>query len=68
MRQHEVEDSHAEWLVDIEYRQAFGSETAELEVAAALVDACEAAGMSQSALAEVCFVGREEGSYATTAF
>ena len=52
MRRHEVEDSHAEWLKNIEYRQAFGSETAKLEVAAALADAREAAGMTQSALAE----------------
>ena len=52
MKQHEVEDSHAEWLEDIEYRQEFGSETAKLAVAAALADAREAAGMTQSALAE----------------
>ena len=52
MRRHEVEDSHAEWLEDIEYRQEFGSETAKLEVAAALADAREAAGLTQSALAE----------------
>ena len=52
MRQHQVEDSHAEWLEDIEYRQEFGSETAKLTVAAALADAREAAGMTQSALAE----------------
>ena len=52
MRRHEVEDSHTEWLEDIEYRQEFGSETAKLEVAAALADAREAAGMTQSALAE----------------
>lgn len=52
MRRHEVEDSHAEWLEDAEYRQEFGSETAKLEVAAALADAREAAGMTQSALAE----------------
>ena len=52
MRQHQVEDSHTEWLEDIEYRQEFGSETARLTVAAALADAREAAGMTQSALAE----------------
>ena len=52
MKQHQVEDSHAEWLADIEYRQEFGSETAKLEVAAALADAREAAGMTQSALAQ----------------
>ena len=52
MEQHQVQDSHAEWLGDIEYRQEFGSETAKLAVAAALADAREAAGMTQSALAE----------------
>ena len=52
MRLHEAQDSHAAWLEDIEYRQAFGSETAKLEVAAALVDAREAAGITQTALAE----------------
>ena len=52
MKRHKVGDSHAEWLEDIEYRQEFGSETAKLEVAAALADAREAAGMTQSALAE----------------
>ena len=52
MRRLEGEDSHAEWLEDIEYRQAFGAETAKLEVAAVLADAREAAGMTQSALAQ----------------
>ena len=52
MRQHQVKDSHAEWLKDVAYRQEFGSENAKLEVAAALADAREAAGMTQSALAE----------------
>ena len=52
MRRHEVEDSHVNWLGDIEYRQEFGSETAKLEVAAALADARETAGMTQSALAQ----------------
>ena len=52
MRRHEVEDSHVEWLEDIEYRQEFGSETAKLQVAAALAHARETAGMTQSALAK----------------
>ena len=52
MGHHQVEDSHAQWLEDIEYRQEFGSETARLAVAAALADAREAAGITQSALAE----------------
>ena len=52
MRHHEIEDSHAGWLEDLEYRREFGSETAKLEAAAALADAREAAGMTQSALAE----------------
>ena len=52
MRRHEIMDSHAGWLEDIEYRREFGSETAKLEAAAALADAREAAGMTQSALAE----------------
>ena len=52
MRPHETEDSHAGWLEDIEYRREFGSETAKLEAAAALADAREAAGMTQSALAK----------------
>lgn len=52
MRRHEIEDSHAGWLEDIEYRREFGSETAKLEAAAALADAREAAGMTQAALAE----------------
>ncbi len=52
MRRYDIEDSHAEWLEDIEYRREFGSEIAKLEVAAALADAREAAGMTQAALAE----------------
>lgn len=52
MGQHHVRDSHAEWLQDIEYRQEFGSESAKLAVAAALARAREAAGITQSALAE----------------
>ena len=52
MRRHEVKDSHVEWLEDIEYRQEFGWQTAKLEVAAALADAREAVGMTESALAE----------------
>ena len=46
-------DSHVSWLEDIEYRKAFGSESAKLEIAAALVRARELANMTQSALAEL---------------
>ena len=52
MGQHRVQDSHAEWLQDIEYRQEFGAESAKLAVAATLADAREAAGITQAALAE----------------
>ncbi len=52
MRRHQAEDSHVEWLKDGEYKQGFGSEIAKLEVAAALADARETAGMTQLALAE----------------
>ena len=51
MGEREVEDSHSEWLEDIEYRQEFGSETAKLAAAATLADARQAAGITQSALA-----------------
>ena len=44
-------DSHAFWLEDIEYRQEFGSESAKLEMAAALVRARERMSLTQSALA-----------------
>ena len=44
-------DSHAIWLEDIEYRQEFGSESAKLETAAALVRARERMSLTQSALA-----------------
>ena len=46
-------DSHSLWLKDIEYRREFGSESAKLEVAAALVRAREMMGLTQSALAEL---------------
>ena len=45
-------DSHALWLKDIEYRKEFGSESAKLEVAAALLHARELMNMTQAALAE----------------
>ena len=45
-------DSHTSWLDDIEYRKEFGSESAKLEMAAALVHAREVMDMTQSALAE----------------
>ena len=46
-------DTHASWLEDIEYRREFGSESAKLAMAAALVRARELANMTQSALAEL---------------
>ena len=46
-------DSHTLWLQDIEYRREFGSESAKLEIAAALVRARELMGLTQSALAEL---------------
>ena len=46
-------DSHTLWLQDIEYRGEFGSESAKLEMAAALVRAREMMGLTQSALAEL---------------
>ena len=46
-------DSHASWLEDIEYRKEFGSESAKLATAAALVRARELADMTQSSLAEL---------------
>ena len=46
-------DSHVLWLEDIEYRKEFGSESAKLEIAAALVRARELVNMTQSALAEL---------------
>ena len=46
-------DSHVSWLEDVEYRKEFGSESAKLEIAAALVRARELANMTQSALAEL---------------
>ena len=51
MEELEVEDSHSEWLEDIEYRQEFGSEAAKLATAAALAGARKAAGITQSVLA-----------------
>ena len=44
-------DSHTLWLEDIEYRQEFGSESAKLEMAAALVRAREQMSLTQLALA-----------------
>ena len=46
-------DSHSLWLQDIEYRREFGSESAKLDMAAALVRAREMMGLTQSALAEL---------------
>ena len=46
-------DSHIRWLQDIEYRKEFGSESAKLEMAAALVSARRVMNLTQSALAEL---------------
>ena len=51
-QQSDGHDSHVSWLDDTEYREEFGSETAKLEMAAALVRAREVAQVTQSALAE----------------
>ena len=51
-QQPEDHDSHTLWLKDIEYRKEFGSESAKLEMAAALVNAREVMNMTQAALAE----------------
>lgn len=54
MNQHDdAHDSHIHWLQDIEYRKEYGSESAKLEMAAALADARELMGITQSALAEL---------------
>ena len=47
------DEFHTLWLQDIEYRREFGSESAKLEMAAALVRAREMMGLTQSALAEL---------------
>ena len=51
-------DSHLEWLRDIEYRSAFGAETAKLEMAAAIADARSLARVSQARLAELAGVSQ----------
>lgn len=51
-------DSHLEWLRDIEYRSAFGAETAKLEIAAAIADARSLARVSQARLAELAGVSQ----------
>lgn len=45
-------DSHEVWLDDVEYRGEYGSESAKLEIAAALADARALAGVTQRDLAE----------------
>ncbi len=52
-RQSHVPDSHEIWLDDIEYRHEFGSETAKLEMAAALLRAREGMSLTQSRLANL---------------
>ena len=51
-QQSDGHDSHVSWLDDAEYREEFGSETAKMEMAAALVRAREFTKVTQSALAE----------------
>ena len=51
-------DAHNEWLQDIDYRKEFGSESAKLDMAVALVDAREMMKMTQSDLAELVGVSQ----------
>ena len=51
-------DSHLEWLRDVEYRSAFGAETAKLEIAGAIADARSIARVSQARLAELAGVSQ----------
>ena len=65
MNQHDnAHDSHIHWLQDIEYRKEYGSESAKLEMAAALADARELMGITQSALAELA--GASQGVHCKT--
>ena len=48
-----VPDSHAKWLVDSEYRHGFGSETAKLEMADALLRGREGMSLTQARLANL---------------
>ena len=52
-QQSDGHDSHTLWLQDIDYRKEFGSESAKLDMAAALVNAREMMNMTQSALAKL---------------
>ena len=54
----QLTDSHLEWLSDIEYRSAFGAETAKLEMATAIADARSLARVSQARLAELAGVSQ----------
>lgn len=58
MTHQDHQDSHNLWLEDIEYRGEFGSESAKLEIAAALAAARETAGITQAALAELAGVSQ----------
>lgn len=52
-RQDNAPDSHAKWLIDSEYRHGFGSETAKLEMADALLRGREGMSLTQSRLANL---------------
>ena len=52
------QDSHIAWLDDVEYRGAYGAESAKLEFAAALTAAREANNATQALLAERCGVSQ----------
>ena len=58
MEHRNLQDSHQEWLEDIEYRQEFGSESAKLEIAVALAAARKTAGVTQAGLAELAEVSQ----------
>ena len=47
-----TDDHHKEWLQDIEYRSAFGEESAKLEIAIAITEARLLAGVTQAVLAD----------------
>lgn len=58
MTNHDVQDSHNEWLEDIDYRREYGSESAKLDMATALAAARRRAGITQTDLAELAGVSQ----------
>ena len=52
MEHDDAQDSHIDWLQDLEYRKEFGSAIIKLEVAEALAEGRRIAGVTQSVLAE----------------